>query len=1257
MSDELFNDIGTSTSEKELTKVSIENPLIIKIKDVKTPIVPNLLSESSDFGEESEYLSPKIVNLDEQAETEVLIEKQKEDMFENDDKIKKILEEIDSLKIQRDNRRDTLKKLSELKSMYRDEEDEMDKINQQIKDEEDKISQLILEISSMEIELENLHIKKDKIKKDLEDLKTISKIIQSEPEKQPQSDILKQPSFEDDGPPTEISKQPSPSSDSTVPPTQESEKMLPLVPTQTSQEILPPVSTQHKSLIVDHVLLNAIKNKMETKNYKDPFKRFYENMRTKEMSKYIVSITDSNEMSNFNYSFSGKEYEEEKRYSTDKIPVFFRKQKEALTYLFDNDYYKEIKFNNIALNDSNLQNFNPHVFDSFHYNDYIVSSTVSPLFPKDLIMFAINYKSRKYYTCMDFYFDPTFIIDMYIISVYLNLEGPKYVVFNSMETGSLFETYHFHILQSEVPDFGIEFKKSTESFKKDDVYKKIDLKPDSPFAVGYLINLSNLRSYNILYNLPSLLYELRLENKDKYFGQVFFFKQNNIDLLFINFRKVPLEYLTLDENKVLPPQYWTSLYESVNKLYNIVYLPIGLVNYKSKDMSTAEQSIDELLKKPEVIAEMKKPYYHHPKFESKLMEYIRKPSSTIMNSKVPSSFGKSLEYCINLKNDLINNGSNNLDCYKLPILYNLVKRTILENNDTESGLMLIDGAYFYFIITNPTLETKLLNSQELSDKHDLKEIILTNYTSIKNLTATYYLYNPVRTYLLDYITSVAKDNLKLNPSIINSFIVMIVYKLMQLQKKGIRLTNLNINSFYLVENNLKVIDYAFNDTVIVSIAKEENPSCHYKIYHEGLEVFFPFDIKKEIYDTTVMLSDLKNIINQIHYFCKENGINNLLLNDINSTFDRTDYNLDTIIYKFTFGIDYFTCKAPNWEAFERIQNYVFDGNNNDLWNNIVKRLRSTPDLNSTKYPKIEITTDDFFLSGITMGEGNDIDPYVLNELKYNIYNQPTYFFRVKNNKINEQDKFYSDYFRILFRTYAKWNSTSRVYFYKAKKPIKLINFEFKGLTETDKTEFMKNKRKEYYIILGQIFGLTPNQLTRLKKEVVKKYHLQEMLNFGLSIKYPDLAGYKMNGYYDEYIFFRKAEYLSCYSIATVNKTYFELFYDYDSYTDKIKNVKYEDYDKFNSSSDDDSAPTNTPKYYIWLTEEVIKDYNDKKSKLDSKSILKNNKYDFYSLPKQDSKVIYFEQLELKYGDEDYYKAKYGKYKTKYERLKRQLGIV
>jgi hypothetical protein len=970
-----------------------------------------------------------------------------------------------------------------------------------------------------------------------------------------------------------------------------------------------PEKKRIKNLVSDELFLLELKNKLDTIKYKDPFKKVYEGLISKRIKNYIAHIFNTNLEEDFKYKFPPTSFEEVVEYSTDKIPVFFRKQKEALTYLFENNYYEDIRFNDIVINDENIKKYNPHLYDSFHYNDYIVSSTIVPKFPRDLIIFGINYETRRHYTSMDFYFDPTFLIDMFIISFYLNSFNGKYIIFNSLESGSLFENYHFHIFESEISEMQVKFRNDIdpdEEFKMEDVCQKVYGKIDNAFGDGYVINLSHPKFYDILYNLPELLYDLRLsdDKQYKYASQVFIFEQDDKQYLFLTFRKVPINVIKLVNGKIIQ-DYWDALYGTLAKKKNVVYLPIGIINYNSKNKVNPDVDLINLLQDEDLLRDMKSAYHHHPDLEKKLLLAISKKSSNVKNSIVNKPFETPLDVCINLKNDLIKNKVNNYSCSKLPILYNFGERNILGQN-VENGLMLIDGAYFYYIKTNSILENELVNKQILNEEKDLKEIILTNYTAIKNVAGNYFLYNPVRTYLIDYIGFLKRDS-----NLINSFIVMIVYKFIQLHKKGIRLENLDINKFYLVENNLKVIDYVFNDTVIVSIGKEHNANCKYKILHNGLEVFFPFEVKKEVYDVRTLLYDIKTIINQL----QENGITNSLLDDINST-----NNLDTIIYKFAFGIDYFECKSQNREVFNRIKEYVFYGNDDNIWNKIVERLKSTPNLDEIKYLKIE--TDDFFISSIN---GTDTNLYALNELKYKIYNQPTYFLRVLDNKIDLSNRLYTNYFDL----YANWNSNSRVYYYKANKPIKLIEL---------KLEF-----ESYYDIINTIFGLTKEQLERFKKEVTQKYYLQEMINFGLSIKYPDLAGYKMNGNYDEYIFFRKSEYLSLYTIAKLNKNYFELFYDYNTYIDNMKNLVFEEYDKVSNK--------NFNKYYVWLTQKIIKDYNINKTFLEKDSILNKN-YDFYTLPRLDSKVVFFDELERIEGNNEYYKAKYEKYKNRYLKLKK-----
>ena len=993
-------------------------------------------------------------------------------------------------------------------------------------------------------------------------------------------------------------------------------------------------STTRKSLIIDNIIGNEVLRKLANIEYKDPFQLFYNNRKTNLINNYAVSVSDINQEKSFKIRPFDYKFEKEELFSTSQIPVFFRKIKEAIVYLFSDFYYDEINFNNIKLKDENMKNFNPHLFDSFYYNDYLISSTITPLFPKDLIIYGINYKTKRTYSSLDFYFDPTFLINMYKLLLFINKRIPNYILFNAIENGSLYETFHFHVIESFTPLLNILTYPDLLIFNDDNFFKKITTDDNVPYANGYLFNLSDPKFYNILFNLPALLYDLRYHapTNMKYTSEIYLFTDfmnDEKNYMYLVFRRVPVSEIKLVDER-LPKNYWNFLYGKSNENHHIRYLPIGLVNYKTENINLGEQEITEKLNDITITREMKIPYVHHPDFEVKLEKHMKtsiKNLSNSMSKEEPTmdELRAQKDMVCNLNNTFVlqYKEAELIGCDKLPIVYNFKDATILGTSNIKNGLMLIDGTYFYYI-KNPNDRSKYNFTQKLLDKDDInhqedaKDIFLTLYTILNVINEEYLLYTHVRTYFTEYIRNLEKDKLRRDSSIINSFIIMIVYKMIKLQKKGIRLTNLDINNFYLVENNIKVIDYQFNDKIIVSIAKEYTEKCNFKLFHEGFDVYFPFDFVKQNYSVDIMLRDLKNIINQLHHLCQENGINNILLNDMNTTFDRA-YNLDTIIYKFSFGIDYHTCKFPNYESMELIKKYMFYGNNDNLYSNIVDKLKSSRDIDFAKYPIITLDTPDFFISGTNSDEG--IDPYLANELKYRINNQPTYFYRIKNN---DMDSINDQYFNYLLEVYARSNSTSRVYFYKAHKPVKIINMllgdwnceEYYKLSRDDTFKYFEAKANIYFEIITTIYDMTEEQTRIFKEEILDGFHidrsafhiLQDIMNFSLRIKYPDIAGYFNNGiFHDQYIFFKKEE-LFCYAIAKLNRRashiLFEIFYDYNTYYESVKNIKsIEYYYNINEES------------YYKLCEFMILNNNNKSVK---------DNIDFYNLPRTDISTLFFE---------------------------------
>ena len=257
---------------------------------------------------------------------------------------------------------------------------------------------------------------------------------------------------------------------------------------------------------INNIFLNRLLNMLNNVELKDPFKQFYKFKIVRiniNINPEIYTFIHVNqfEKESFKYNPISQVFEKNNKYSTNNINVFFRQNKEALKYLLGYDYYTELNFNNINLKDENLKEYNPHIFDSFYSEDYIVSSTITPIFENNIIVFAINRKTKKQFNMLDFYFNPMFIYDMFLIFQHLTSYDKNYILYSFIENGSLFETFHFHIINSEFQDLpiisGIEILEDIG----------VHLYPNS-----YLLEINK----DILFKIPKMLYNLRFYDSSRY---------------------------------------------------------------------------------------------------------------------------------------------------------------------------------------------------------------------------------------------------------------------------------------------------------------------------------------------------------------------------------------------------------------------------------------------------------------------------------------------------------------------------------------------------------------------------------------------------------------------------------------------------------------------------------------------------------------------------------------------------------------------
>jgi hypothetical protein len=165
--------------------------------------------------------------------------------------------------------------------------------------------------------------------------------------------------------------------------------------------------------------------------------------------------------------------------------------------------------------------------------------------------------------------------------------------------------------------------------------------------------------------------------------------------------------------------------------------------------------------------------------------------------------------------------------------------------------------------------------------------------------------------------------------------------------------------------------------------------------------------------------------------------------------------------------------------------------------------------------------------------------------------------------------------------------------------------------------------------------------------------LQELLNFGLGVKYPDIVdGYSIyiNGDVNtEYVFINPQKSLSCECIGKLYKSYFKIFFDYKSYLDDFTRLDgFEDYSDIFSFDDKKKILIFTIFYIISIKNKDIFIKYDTKDDIT-----------FYNRHKQKSLIIDFQNIipEKFIGDRPYLNSndrflnKYLKYKTKYIKLK------
>jgi len=130
----------------------------------------------------------------------------------------------------------------------------------------------------------------------------------------------------------------------------------------------------------------------------------------------------------------------------------------------DEYYYNYFLYDNIKTN-----NYNTTIYNSIYCNKLVLSPTVSP-FSYDHIVFLsydIN-KNISEYKAIDIYYNKDLILEMFNIYKNIIKLNKTYVLINNIETGSLPEVYHFHILTN---NFELEIDDNDKEKISNNFYK------------------------------------------------------------------------------------------------------------------------------------------------------------------------------------------------------------------------------------------------------------------------------------------------------------------------------------------------------------------------------------------------------------------------------------------------------------------------------------------------------------------------------------------------------------------------------------------------------------------------------------------------------------------------------------------------------------------------------------------------------------------------------------------------------------------
>lgn len=856
----------------------------------------------------------------------------------------------------------------------------------------------------------------------------------------------------------------------------------------------------------DPIIHNIVNNMFKKIKLTEPLNKYYNNIEEYFLNGYqiyenslnrlpkIYDIMDNDKYYKFN------EYPHPK-YSTSTIPVYFRQIKE-LENMFSPFYYNTFKFEYF-----DSINYNPQLYNFEYHNNNIIIPTITPV-TNNLICVNLNYNTY------DFFSNKGLLIDMY--NTYKNLAhyDKTFLVYNSLELGSLPEIYHYHIQKAII-------QKPTFVKILDGLYEA----HASTFANVYCIKISEIELENFYDNFGAFIYNCRKVLFKgmyyKYSAQIYFYNFDDEDYLLFSFRKTSVKNIVVKNNK-LSQAYWDDIYGSSFEKYGIIYLPIGIV--------ICNNSLSDITEN--MIKDMKKPFVPHPLIKKKYEKYMFKKTEIkyYQNIVACSNIGRDIDNAI--KNDTIAN----IKCNMLPYLY----------KDGDTGLLHIGGNKFYV--------TKF---SELANKYinfETKYIYPIIYAQFIYKNEKYMLFQEIMSNLKVYI-NFENNNLINDNNIINLFMLSVLNSLLVLKKKhNIVYYIESLDDLYVCSELRGLIDYDING-IKVTVSNTDNSL---KIKHYGKNILFTF---KEIKYNKSIEDSYKNFITLLDNYLNSKNIYNPTIKKILHTLNNTHYNILECMNHFKYASDMYAFRPPYYSNYIFYKKYI----ENEPYENLVQRVLNSPDLNidNNLITVQDVKEGEYYVSGVNNSQNDSMEAFSENKF---YTNQITYLAHIK-----ELDN--SKYIGLLESLYMKTTTYSRLMIFKTKGG-KILYINNDNDSIFNKKSFSEI---QFSVISSFLPGLTRDKIKEFnekyfKKTVINEEIIQNLFNFYLQIKYPQYDAYSSFNTTDrmrEIITLNITNYVNLVAILKLTNLGFLIFNNITIFNNWIKNEIYNN--KFFNS-------INMPKY-------------------------------------------------------------------------------